>query len=160
MKRTVDVVGAGLVLLPPVLAVVAVVVRWRLDSPVLFRQERPGLDRVGPSSWSSFGPRPTIPTVRCWTTNSARPGSRRGCAPPRWMKLPELVNVLGGDMSLVGPRPLLTEYLDLYIAEQARRHESVPGSPGGPRSTAGSRRMLPINEEKECWRDDDGVRRS
>lgn len=133
MKRAVDVAGASiaLVLLSPVLVAVAVLVRWRLGSPVLFRQVRPGLHGE------------PFELVKFRTMTDARgpdgellDDEQRLTRFGAWLRttsldeLPELVNVLRGDMSLVGPRPLLTEYLDLYTAEQARRHEVRPGISG------------------------------
>lgn len=133
MKRTVDVVGAavGMVVLSPLFVLLAALVRWRLGSPVLFRQTRPGLHG-----------RP-FELVKFRTMSDAR-GSRGDLLPDEqrltrfgaWLRstsldeLPELVNVLRGDMSLVGPRPLLMEYLDLYSPEQARRHDVRPGMTG------------------------------
>ena len=133
MKRAFDVVVAavGLVVAAPLLAVLAVLVRLRLGSPVLFRQQRPGL--VGEP----------FTLVKFRTMTDARgpdgeplPDADRLTPFGRWLRatsldeLPELVNVLRGDMSLVGPRPLLPEYLDLYTPEQARRHEVRPGLTG------------------------------
>lgn len=129
MKRAFDVCVAalGLVLLSPVLAVIALLVRRTLGSPVLFRQQRPGL-----------GGRPfTLYKFR--TMREAGPGvseAERLTRLGRLLRstsldeLPELWNVLRGDMSLVGPRPLLMQYLPLYTPEQARRHEVRPGITG------------------------------
>jgi sugar transferase EpsL len=133
VKRTVDVVGAAVVLvvLSPVLAVVAVLVWLRLGRPVLFRQERPGL-HARPFVMLKF---------RTMTDRRDESGAhlsddarltRLGRVLRRTSldELPELVNVLAGDMSLVGPRPLLMEYLPLYTPDQARRHEVRPGITG------------------------------
>ena len=127
VKRSIDVAGSagGLVVLAPVLALVALVVRLRLGRPVLFRQVRPGL----------HGQPFTIAKFR---TMRAGPGTdeERLTALGRWLRatsldeLPEVVNVVRGEMSLVGPRPLLVEYLDRYTPEQARRHEARPGITG------------------------------
>jgi lipopolysaccharide/colanic/teichoic acid biosynthesis glycosyltransferase len=133
LKRVIDVVGASaaLVVLSPVLAAVALLVRLRMGSPVLFRQQRPGR-----------GGRPFLMTkFRTMTDRRAADGAplpdvERLTALGRWLRrtsideLPELLNVVRGDMSLVGPRPLLMEYLTLYSAEQARRHEVRPGITG------------------------------
>jgi lipopolysaccharide/colanic/teichoic acid biosynthesis glycosyltransferase len=132
-KRAFDVVGAStaLVLLSPLLAVVALLVRIRMGAPVLFRQPRPGRDG-----------RPFVMTkFRTMTDRRGPDGellsdAERLTALGRWLRrtsideLPELLNVVHGDMSLVGPRPLLMEYLPLYTAEQARRHEVRPGITG------------------------------
>lgn len=123
--------GLGLLALAPVLGVLALLVRQRLGSPVLFRQVRPGLHG-----------RP-FEMVKFRTMTDAR--DRDGALLPdadrltpfgRFLRassldeLPELWNVLRGDMSLVGPRPLLMQYLDRYTPEQARRHEVRPGVTG------------------------------
>lgn len=139
-KRAFDVVVAALalLLLSPVLAAVALAVRMTLGSPVLFRQVRPGL-----------GGRPF--ELRKFRTlrPPARPGEELTDYGPgresrigRFLRasgvdeLPELVNVLTGEMSLVGPRPLLMQYLPLYTAEQASRHDVRPGLTGLSQVTA------------------------
>jgi lipopolysaccharide/colanic/teichoic acid biosynthesis glycosyltransferase len=133
MKRLLDLflAATALVALAPVMAWVAWQVRCKLGSPVLFRQVRPGL-RGKPFEMVKFR-----------TMRDARDVS--GCHLPdgerlthlgRFLRatsideLPELWNVLKGEMSLVGPRPLLMEYLPLYSAEQRRRHEVRPGVTG------------------------------
>jgi len=122
---------AGLVLAAPVLLGVAAAVRLRLGSPVLFAQERPGL-----------GGRPFIlykfRTMRDAVDAEGEPlpDEQRLTALGRFLRktsldeLPQLWNVLRGDMGLVGPRPLLPEYLALYTPEQRRRHEVRPGITG------------------------------
>jgi len=133
MKRAFDflVASVALVLLAPALLLLAALVRWKLGSPVIFRQRRPG--RGG-----------RIFEVRKFRTmTGARdpagqllPDAVRLTPFGRWLRatsldeLPSLWNVWCGDMSLVGPRPLLVEYLGLYSAEQARRHEVRPGVTG------------------------------
>ncbi len=133
VKRGVDVAGAllGLVLLAPLLALTAVLVRVGMGSPVLFRQTRPG--RGGkPFTLYKFR---TMVDARD-SAGTLRPSAERLTPLGRWLRstsldeLPELVNVLRGDMSLVGPRPLLLKYLDRYTATQARRHETRPGITG------------------------------
>jgi lipopolysaccharide/colanic/teichoic acid biosynthesis glycosyltransferase len=121
----------GLVVLSPFLAFIALMVRAKLGSPVLFRQVRPGL-----------GGRPfTIYKFRTMTDARGADGKlladgERLTRFGRFLRaasldeLPELFNVLKGDMSLVGPRPLLTEYLERYTPQQARRHEVKPGITG------------------------------
>ena len=115
----------------PALAVVAALVRLRLGTPVFFRQTRPGL-----------GGRPfELVKFRSMTNERAPDGTRLPDAARltpfgRWMRatsldeLPELLNVLRGDMSLVGPRPLLVEYLGRYSERHRRRHEVRPGITG------------------------------
>ena len=133
MKRAFDVVvaGVGLVVLSPVLAVVAVLVRLRLGSPVLFRQERAGMD----------GAAFVLAKFRTMTDERGPdgellPDEDRLPAFGAFLRstsldeLPELVHVLKGDMSLVGPRPLPTKYLARYSPRQARRHEVRPGITG------------------------------
>lgn len=132
-KRAFDILGAGfgLLLLAPVMAVIAILIRHRLGSPVLFRQQRIGrnggifemvkfrtmLDVVGPDG-------------------AQRPDGERltsfgkGLRSTSLDELPELWNVLKGDMSLVGPRPLLVEYLDHYTPTERRRHDVRPGVTG------------------------------
>jgi sugar transferase EpsL len=132
-KRLFDLVVSAilLVLLAPVIGIVALAVRMRLGSPVLFRQQRPGL--MG---------RP-FTMLKFRTMIDARNGEGRplpdeqrlppfGAALRRLSldELPELWNVLRGDMSLVGPRPLLMAYLDRYTPDQARRQEVSPGVTG------------------------------
>jgi lipopolysaccharide/colanic/teichoic acid biosynthesis glycosyltransferase len=126
-KRALDVVGAavGLLVASVPLAALAVALRLTMGSPVLFRQVRPGL----------HGAPFTLIKLR---TMRSGPGTdeERLTSLGRWLRatsldeLPELWNVLRGDMSLVGPRPLLVEYLDLYSPRQARRHDVRPGLTG------------------------------
>lgn len=133
MKRLFDIFISGLLLvaLTPLLACVALLVRWKLGRPVLFRQVRPGL-----------GARPFLMLKFRTMTDARSPtgellsDSQRLTPFGRFLRsssldeLPELWNVLKGDMSLVGPRPLLMEYLPLYSPQQARRHEVRPGVTG------------------------------
>lgn len=133
LKRLFDLVSASLALLLlfPVLLLVAWLVHRRLGSPVLFRQVRPGLHGK-PFEMVKFR------TMRdaVDTEGNALPDAERLTPFGRFLRstsldeLPELWNVIKGDMSLVGPRPLLMEYLPLYSAEQARRHEVRPGITG------------------------------
>jgi lipopolysaccharide/colanic/teichoic acid biosynthesis glycosyltransferase len=133
MKRVIDVAAAAiiLVLLSPVLAAVAVAVWVNLGFPILFRQQRPGLNGE-PFTLYKFRTmsRANEPEPSC-ALDEVRL-TRFG----RWLRrtsldeLPELWNVLRGDMSLVGPRPLLMRYLALYTEEQMRRHEVRPGLTG------------------------------
>ncbi len=133
MKRVCDVVLASLalVLLSPVIVMLAVLIRIKLGSPVLFRQVRPGLHgqpfrmvkfRTMRDAYDAHGqPLPDAERLTpfgLWLRGSSLD------------ELPELWNVLKGEMSLVGPRPLLMEYLPLYTPAQARRHEVRPGITG------------------------------
>lgn len=133
IKRIIDITasGAALVVLSPVLVATAYKVKKNLGSPVLFKQTRPGLDGK-PFEMIKFR------TMKDATDKDGNllPDSER--LTPFGQKLrstsldelPELWNVLKGDMSLVGPRPLLMEYLPLYNSEQARRHNVRPGVTG------------------------------
>ena len=132
-KRVFDLlmVLAGAVLWVPLAALVALFVRYKIGSPVLFVQQRPGL--LG---------RPFLIYKFRTMTNAVNaddeplPDAQRLTPFGRFLRstsldeLPELLNILKGDMSLVGPRPLLMEYLPLYSPEQARRHEVRPGLTG------------------------------
>jgi lipopolysaccharide/colanic/teichoic acid biosynthesis glycosyltransferase len=132
-KRPMDVLAAmvGLTLLSPVILVVAILVRAFLGSPVLFIQERPGL-KGRPFKILKFR------TMRDTTDRTGKllsdadrlTGFGNVLRTSSLDELPGLWNVLRGDMSLVGPRPLLTEYLPLYTKEQARRHDVRPGLTG------------------------------
>ena len=133
LKRLIDIVASagGLVVLSPVLLVLWLLVRRRMGSPALFRQVRPGLHGQ-PFEMIKFR------TMRDATGPDGQPlpDAERLTDFGRWLRatsldeLPELWNVLKGQMSLVGPRPLLMEYLPLYSPEQARRHEVRPGITG------------------------------
>lgn len=132
-KRIFDVLVAGvaLLLLSPALLVVAVLVRTKLGRPVLFRQQRPGLDGK-PFMMMKF--RTMIDAFD--QDGQPLPDAQRLTPFGRWLRassldeLPELLNILRGDMSLVGPRPLLMRYLPLYSPDQARRHDVRPGLTG------------------------------
>lgn len=130
VKRAIDLLIAGLTLILtcPIQLVVALLVRINLGSPVLFKQQRPG--RSG-RMFTMYKFR----TMRDITEDLVSDEDR--ITPfGSWLRstsldeLPELLNVLKGDMSIVGPRPLLPEYLPLYTARQARRHEVRPGVTG------------------------------
>jgi len=133
IKRFVDITGSiiGLVLLSPVLLGVWAMIRRDMGSPVLFHQTRPGLNGQ-PFRMVKFR------TMRDANDSGGNPlpDSERLTNFGRFLRsssldeLPELWNVLKGDMSLVGPRPLLVEYLPLYSPDQARRHEVRPGVTG------------------------------
>lgn len=134
IKRVFDFLAAlmALLILWPLMLVVAVLVRFRLGSPVLFCQQRPGLNGR-PFMMYKF--RTMISKTHDEQGNQL-PDEKR--LPPfgQWLRatsldeLPELFNVLKGNMSLVGPRPLMMKYLDRYTPEQNRRHEAKPGITG------------------------------
>ena len=133
IKRIIDIIACivGLVILSPVLVVLAVLIRVKLGSPVLFRQQRPGLE--GRPFWL-FKFRTM--TDQRGAAGNLLPDEQRLPAFGRFLRstsfdeLPELFNVLKGDMSIVGPRPLMMKYLGRYTPEQARRHEAKPGITG------------------------------
>jgi lipopolysaccharide/colanic/teichoic acid biosynthesis glycosyltransferase len=133
MKRAFDALAAAaaMILLAPVLIAVAVAVRTGIGSPVLFRQTRPGL-HGRPFELVKFRTMRDVFDSR----GQPLPDRDRLTRLGSWLRstsldeLPELLNVLRGEMSLVGPRPLLMEYLPLYTPEQARRHEVRPGITG------------------------------
>ena len=133
IKRAIDFSLAllGLVLLFPLIVVISIMIIIFIGSPVFFSQQRPG----------QFGV--TFKLIKFRTmrdmqniSGDLEPDAKRMTRFGRFLRstsldeLPELWNVLKGEMSLVGPRPLLTEYLPLYSAEQARRHEIKPGITG------------------------------
>ncbi|HWN66501.1 MAG TPA: sugar transferase [Haliangium sp.] len=132
-KRLFDVAlaSAALVATAPLLAGVAVLVRLRMGSPVLFRQVRPGLHGQ-PFTISKFRTMRDARDQRGQPLPDEARITRLGqlLRETSLDELPELLNVLGGSMSLVGPRPLLVEYLDRYTPEQARRHLVKPGITG------------------------------
>ena len=133
IKRLIDIIGSlvGLILLSPIFLITAILVYFKLGSPIFFVQERVGKDdkvfkmikfRSMKDAKDKFGNdlpdeerlTPFGKTLRSLSID----------------ELPELINVLKGDMSLVGPRPLLVSYLELYSKEQRRRHEMRPGITG------------------------------
>jgi len=132
-KRLFDLVvaSAALILLSPGILITAIVVRWRLGSPVLFQQSRAGKD----------GKVFSVQKFRSMTDARDEKGellpddvrlTKTGdfIRKASLDELPQLLNVLSGEMSLIGPRPLLTEYLPRYNSHQARRHEVRPGITG------------------------------
>ena len=133
MKRLMDIIiaGAALVLLSPLLAILALAIMATMGRPILFRQLRPGREGK-PFNIVKFrtmrAPRPGEAAVASDAVRLTRLGRFMRAA--SLDELPELWNVVRGDMSLVGPRPLLMQYLELYSPEQARRHEVRPGLTG------------------------------
>ena len=132
-KRIIDIIGslAGLIILSPVFLVVSVLVYSKLGSPIFFTQERVGKDgktfkmikfRTMLDSTNKFGE--LLDDEERLTPFGKKLRSTS------LDELPELINVLKGDMSLVGPRPLLVEYIPLYSKHQFRRHEVNPGITG------------------------------
>jgi sugar transferase EpsL len=132
-KRPLDllIVVSAMILLSPVLALIALVTRLEQNSPILFRQQRPGLQGRLFTIWkfrTMTDARDSHGTLLPDTDRLTRFGRfLRGTSLD---ELPELINVLKGEMSLVGPRPLLMQYLDRYTPEQMRRHAVKPGITG------------------------------
>jgi sugar transferase EpsL len=132
-KRVLDLLLTipAMILLSPALLVLGLLVRWKLGAPVLFQQQRPGLNGQ-PFTLYKFR---TMRT-RYGPTGALLPDDQRLTAFGRTLRsfsldeLPEFWNVLRGEMSLVGPRPLLMQYLTRYTPDQARRHEVLPGITG------------------------------
>lgn len=133
MKRVLDILasGLGLILLLPIFMAIAWQIRRKMGSPVLFRQVRPGRHGV-PFRMIKFRTMRDAIDTHGNALEDAERLTSLGCflRSSSLDELPELWNVLRGDMSLVGPRPLLMEYLPLYSAEQSRRHEVRPGITG------------------------------
>jgi sugar transferase EpsL len=133
VKRMFDVLAAatGLSVLWPLLAAIAVAARLAQGSPILFRQIRPGL-RGKPFELLKFRTMRIVSEAEASRIEDEQRLTRFGAFLRRASldELPQLINVLRGDMSLVGPRPLLMEYLPLYNTRQARRHEVRPGITG------------------------------
>ena len=154
MKRTLDVVGSsmGLLVLSPILIALSVLVRLSMGSPVFFRQRRPGLQ----------GQPFVILKFRTMTNErdvdgDLLPEEERLTTVGRFLRsasldeLPELWNVLRGEMSLVGPRPLLMEYLPRYTDRQARRHEVRPGITGWAQVNGRNARSWEERLEMDVW---------
>jgi sugar transferase EpsL len=133
MKRFLDIIisACSLVIASPLLAIAGLMVWLSMGSPIIFRQMRPGLNGK------------PFQMIKFRTMNNAKDGFGHQLPDAKRLtfvgkllrstsvdELPELWNVLKGDMSLVGPRPLLMDYLPLYTSEQARRHEVRPGITG------------------------------
>lgn len=133
VKRLIDISisGIALIILSPILLIVAILVRTKLGSPVIFKQKRPGLNEK-------------VFTMYKFRTMTSETDSHGNLLPDEVRltkfgkllrstsldELPELWNILKGDMSIIGPRPLLVEYLPLYNEEQQRRHLVRPGLTG------------------------------
>lgn len=133
IKRTIDILAStiGLTLLSPILIIVAILIRIKLGSPIFFTQ-----DRVGKNGkiFRMIKFRTMLDATDKW--GEPLPDEERLTSFGKLLRstsldeLPELINVFKGDMSLVGPRPLLVEYKELYSKEQFRRHEVRPGITG------------------------------
>ena len=132
-KRIIDIVcsGLGLIILSPILVVVATLIRFNLGSPIFFTQDRVGKDG---NIFKMIKFRTMLDATDKW--GEPLPDEERLTPFGKLLRstsldeFPELINVFKGDMSLVGPRPLLVEYIELYSKEQWRRHEVRPGITG------------------------------
>jgi len=132
-KRIIDMLCSllGIIILSPIYLVVAVLVKTKLGSPVIFRQKRPGLNG---KIFEMYKFRTM--TDEKDASGNLLPDSVRLTSFGKWLRstsldeLPELFNILKGDMSIVGPRPLLVSYLELYNDEQKKRHDVKPGLTG------------------------------
>ena len=133
VKRTIDIVcsGLGLIILSPILLITAILIRIKLGSPIFFTQDRVGKDG---KIFKMIKFRTMLDATDKW--GEPLPDEERMTPFGKFLRstsideLPELINVFKGDMSLVGPRPLLVEYIKLYSKEQFRRHEVRPGITG------------------------------
>lgn len=149
-----DLVGAAAAITAalPAIGATALLVRLTLGSPVLFRQERPG--RHGKPFWML-----KFRTMRDAVDSRGEvlPDAARLTGVGRFLRassldeLPELVNVLRGEMSLVGPRPLLMEYLPRYTPQQARRHDVAPGITGWAQINGRNALAWERKFELDCW---------
>ena len=133
IKRSFDLIVSvsGLILLSPLLLILAVLVRINLGAPILFRQERPGLNEKIFMLYKFRSMKNAADDKGNLLPDEARLSKFGKILRASSLdELPELFNVLKGEMSLVGPRPLLVKYLALYSPEQRRRHEVLPGITG------------------------------
>jgi len=154
VKRALDVTvsAAALVILSPVLFIIAALVRWKLGSPILFKQVRPGL-QAKPFTLIKFrtmSSGPVDPTDGSSDSDRLDPFGAK-LRSTSLDEMPELWNILKGDMSLVGPRPLLMHYLPLYSERQSRRHEVRPGVTGWAQINGRNAPPWPERLEMDVW---------
>jgi lipopolysaccharide/colanic/teichoic acid biosynthesis glycosyltransferase len=154
VKRALDVTIStlALVVLSPLLLLIAALVRWKLGSPVLFTQVRPGLhgEPFTLFKFRTMSPASDEPADGSGDEMRLTPFGAR-LRSTSLDELPELWNVLKGDMSLVGPRPLLMQYLPLYSPRQARRHEVRPGITGWAQINRRNAPPWPERLEMDVW---------
>lgn len=154
LKRIFDLLlaTAGIVIFSPAIIAVALAVRWSLGAPVLFAQVRPGLNGK-PFRMFKF----RTMTDESDVGGTPLPDAERLTGLGRFLRgasldeLPELWNVLRGDMSIVGPRPLLMEYLPLYSARQMHRHDVRPGLTGWAQVNGRNALTWPEKFELDLW---------
>lgn len=133
LKRIIDILGAlfGIIILSPIYLIISILVHRNLGSPIIFYQQRPGENG---EIFEMMKFRTMLDKKNKW--GEVLPDEERLTSFGKKLRstsldeLPELINVLKGEMSLVGPRPLLVEYLELYSDEQNKRHNMKPGITG------------------------------
>jgi sugar transferase EpsL len=153
-KRLLDIIATliGLIVLSPVILLTAILVRIFFGTPILFRQQRPGY-KGRPFFINKF----RTMTDRLSPDGNLLPDSERLIPFGRFLRslsldeLPELFNILCGEMSLVGPRPLLMQYLPLYSPEQGRRHDVVPGLTGWAQVNGRNSTDWPTRFKLDVW---------
>lgn len=154
LKRGLDILGAcvGLILFSPVFLVVSTAILVTMGRPILFRQERPGLDeRI--FTLMKFRTMRMPKVGETWYDSDADRITRLG----RFLRktsldeIPQFFNLLRGDISLVGPRPLLKEYLGVYTERQKRRHEVRPGITGWAQVNGRNNLKLSERRELDVW---------
>jgi sugar transferase EpsL len=153
-KRIFDFIAAliGLIILSPVILMTAILVRIFLGTPILFRQQRPGY-----KGHSFFIHKFRTMTDRLDPDGNLLPDSERLTPFGRFLRslsldeLPELFDILRGEMSFVGPRPLLMQYLPLYSPEQARRHDVMPGLTGWAQVNGRNATDWPTRFKLDVW---------
>lgn len=160
IKRMLDFLLAlcAIIILSPILLIIAIMVRIKLGSPIIFKQERPG--KINPKTGKE-----KIFTLRKFRTMTDEKDAEGNLLPDevrltkfgKWLRstsldeLPELWNILNGDMSIVGPRPLLVRYLPLYNETQRRRHEVRPGFTGYAQANGRNSITWEDKFEKDVW---------
>jgi sugar transferase EpsL len=153
-KRLFDIIVSlfALLLLSPILFLIAILVRLFIGSPILFTQQRPGY-KGQPFFIYKF----RTMTEERDSSGSLLPDAKRLTQLGHFLRafsldeLPELFNILRGEMSFVGPRPLLMQYLPLYSVEQARRHEAVPGLTGWAQVNGRNTLTWPDKFKYDVW---------